>query len=231
MRSLGSTKKGHVTQSTSHHASTESAPAAPAPEKTAPAGAGAATTVVTKPADPAVTECNALLDRVLTLVGTQTSLDATQVRRSTKMRKGGAEVIAKILALCQQHGITQVGTLTTQEMSDELARGDALEQVGVHSGLVQKKVRESAMTAHGRSWQIGTTLYTTLQRMAKNDPELALGLQSVEEFFQTKRTKGKVRANKKASAEKHAAPVDVTPAAPAGAQAAPVAAGATAAGH
>jgi hypothetical protein len=87
-------------------------------------------------------------------------------------------------------------------MSDQLQRGDALVQVGLRSSVVQKKVKESAMAAHGRSWQIGTTMYTTLQRLAVNDPELALGLEPIQSFFQTKRTKGQVRKNKKASAAK-----------------------------
>jgi hypothetical protein len=161
--------------------------------------------VVTTMADAAVQECNTLLNQVLAKVGSQDPLNADQIRRSTKMRKGGAEVIPKILALCQEHGITQVGPLTVQEMSDEQKRGDALQQVGLRSALVQKKLKDSAMGAHGRSWQIATTMYIVLQRMAVNDPELALGLQPVEEFFQTKATKGRVRVNKKASLAKKAA--------------------------
>ena len=179
--------------------------AAPAPAvKSAPAAAPAPS-VVTTMTDPAVQECTSLLDQVIAKLGVHQALDTSGIRRATKMRKGGAEVIPKILALCLQHQVTQIGTLTTQEMSDELKRGDALEQVGLRGALVQKKVRDSAMGAHGRSWQIAMTMYRTLQRMALNDPELALGLADVESFFQTKRTKGKVRANKRASAASKAA--------------------------
>jgi hypothetical protein len=173
--------------------------AAPAPLPPPPAPPSP---VVTTMSDAAVTECSALLDQVLALVGDQASLNADQIRRSTKMRKGGAEVIPMIVALCQQHGITQVGSLTIAEMSSELSRGDALAQVGVQSGLVQKKVKDGAMAARGRSWQIATTLYTTLKRMAADDAQLALGLAAIASFFQTKRTKGKVRQNKKVSAQK-----------------------------
>jgi hypothetical protein len=155
--------------------------------------------VVTTMTDAAVQECNTLLDQVVSKLGSDAPLSADQIRRATKMRKGGAEVIPKILALCQQHGVTQIGSLTAQEMSDQLQRGDALVQVGLRGAVVQKKVKDTAMGAHGRSWQIGMTMYRTLQRMAVDDPEVALGLQPVEEFFQTKRTKGKVRENKKAS--------------------------------
>jgi hypothetical protein len=172
------------------------APAAVAP---APAATVSAPVVITTMADAAVQECNALLGQVLAKVGSQSPLNADQIR------KGGAEVIPKILALCQQQGITQVGPLTVQEMSDQQKRGDALAEVGLRSALVQKKLRDSAMGAHGRSWQIATTMYTLLQRMAVDDPELALGLQPVEEFFQTKVTKGKVRENKKVSKAKKAA--------------------------
>ena len=178
--------------------------------------------VVTTMTDAAVQECTALLDEVLVKVGDQEPMDADMVRRSTKMRKGGSDIVPKILALCQQHGVTKIGSLTTKEMDDELKRGDALEQVGLRSALVQKKVKTSAMMAHGRSWQIGMTMYTTLQRMAVDDPELALGLAPVESFFQTKKTKGKVRANKKASEAKKAAKSNVEASA-AAASSAPVA--------
>jgi hypothetical protein len=177
-----------------HPSSTESAPA--------PIAVAPATAIVMSMADPAVQECSALLDQVLGKLGAQDPMNADQIRRSTKMKKGGAEVIPRILALCQQHGVTKIGSLTVQEMSDQLKRGDALVQVGLRSALVQKKVKESAMAAHGRSWQIGTTMYTTLQRMAVDDPELAVGLADVQSFFQTKKTKGKVRENKKASVAK-----------------------------
>jgi hypothetical protein len=199
--------------------------AAPA-VKSAPAAAPAPS-VVTTMTDPAVQECTSLLDQVIAKLGAQQALDTSGIRRATKMRKGGAEVIPKILALCLQHKVTQIGTLTTQEMSDELERGNALEQVGLRGALVQKKVKDSAMGAHGRSWQIGMTMYRTLQRMALNDPELALGLADVESFFQTKRTKGKVRANKRASAAskaaKAAASAATTGAEPAAAGAVPAA--------
>jgi len=180
--------------------------------KSTPVAPAAPPAVVATMADPAVKECQSLLTQVAQRLGVQTPLSGDDVRRATKMRKGGAEVIPKILALCEQHGITQIGTLTTQEMSAQLNRGDALLQVGLQSAIVEKKVKESAMAAHGRSWQIGTTMYTTLQRLAVDDPELAEGLEPIQSFFQTKKTKGLIRANKKASeAKKQAKDQEVVP--------------------
>jgi hypothetical protein len=218
-RSASKSVKKPVASKSVQPASAESAPVA-----ATPAVAASAPTTVTTMADPAVQECSALLDQVVAKLGAQPALSTDQIRRATKMRKGGAEVIPKILALCQQHGITQIGTLTAQEMSDELQRGDALVQVGLKSGAAQKKVKDAAMSAHGRSWQIGTTMYKTLQRMAVDDPVLALGLQPVEEFFQTKRTKGKVRENKKASDAKKLAKEQAAGTAPAPVATEPVAA-------
>ena len=174
---------------------TSSAVASPAAASTAPA-------VVTTMADPAVQECLSLVGQVMGKLGAHDPLNRIEIRHATKMRKGGAEVIPQILALCQQQNVTQIGSLTVQEMSDELKRGDALVQVGLQSALVQKAVKQRAMKAHGRSWQIGTTMYTTLQRLAVDDPDLADGLAPVQSFFQTKKTKGQVRKNKKAAAEK-----------------------------
>jgi len=172
-------------------------------EPTTPAAPAA--TVVAQMTDPAVQQCASLLDQVVSMLGSAEPLNADQIRRATKMRKGGAEVIPQILALCEQHGVMKIGSLTAQEMSDQLKRGDALAQVGLRTSVVQKKVKDSTMGAHGRSWQIGMTMYKTLQRMAVDDPELALGLEPIESFFQTKKTKGKVRENKKARAAQKAA--------------------------
>jgi hypothetical protein len=182
---------------------TETAPTT-ATTSTAAKDATSATsaTVITSMNDPAVKESISLLDQIAAHVGETPALNADQIRRATKMRKGGAGIVPQLLALCAQQGVTQIGPLTTKEMSEQLARGDALVQVGKHTGVVQKQVKEAGMNAHGRTWQIATTMYKTLQRMAVDDPELALGLQPVQEFFRTKKTKGKERADAKASEEK-----------------------------
>ena len=194
-------KKSKKTQATSAIAPAQIS-SAPIPTPVTPTPV-APPTVVTTMTDPVVQECMSLLDDVLAKIGpTSATLSGDQIRRSTKMRKGGAAVIPKILALCQQHGVTQIGSLTTDEMDAQLKRGDALAQVGLRAGIVQKTVKDEAMQAYGRSWQIGTTMYTTLQRLAVDDAELAVGLEPIQAFFQTKRTKGQVRKNNKARAVK-----------------------------
>jgi hypothetical protein len=201
VKKIGSKKSTSKVTVSAHSASATPTPAA----ATTPAAAAVVPTtqhIVTTMSDAAVQECSALLTQVLGMIGEQAPLSTDEIRRSTKMRKGGAEVIPKILALCKQHGVTKIGSLTVEEMSDELKRGDALAQVGVSSSLVQKKVRESAMSAHGRSWQIGTTMYKTLKRMANDDPELALGLKSVEAFFKAPpKSSGKAKAKTTADAK------------------------------
>jgi hypothetical protein len=162
----------------------------------------AATGVVSTISDAVVTECIDALNQVAARLGDNTPLNGVAIRHSTKMRKGGAEIIPQILALCQQHGVTQIGKLTTTEMSTTLDRGNALLQVGNHVNVVKKKVSNLGMQTHGRSWQIATTLYKTLQRMAVDDPDLALGLKPVQAFFQTKKTKGTKRETARASKTK-----------------------------
>jgi hypothetical protein len=227
MKKIVKTEKKTVASHAVHASSTEAATVEATAPVVAPAApvAAPAPAVVTTMTDPVVQQCSTLLDQVLAKIGDQTPLSADEVRRATKMKKGGAEVIPKILALCQQHGVTQIGALTSQEMSEQLQRGDALVQVGLRSALVQKKVKDSAMGAHGRSWQIGMTMYKTLQRMAIDDPELALGMQPVESFFQTKKTKGKERENKKASNLKKATKLVAEAAAAAPTAAPPIPAG------
>jgi hypothetical protein len=167
-----------------------------------------------------VAQCNALLDQVAGLLGPAESLGASDIRRSLKLRKGGAQVITQVLDLCTHNGISAVGPVTVQGMSDQLARATALNQIGVQMTAIQKQLSDAAFTAESTAWQYATALYTTLQRLALMDPTLAAGLQPVQAFFQTKKTKGTMRATAAVAklravtktAAKYAAPKSETPA-------------------
>jgi hypothetical protein len=141
-----------------------------------------------------VTQCISLLDQVGGLLGPVPPLSADGIRRSLKLRKGGAQVITQLLALCTQHKVTTVGPVTVQAMTQQLDRANALNQIGVQLDAVQKKLTDAAFSAESVSWQYATALYTVLVRLALMDPTLAAGLQPVQAFFQTKTTKGTKRA-------------------------------------
>lgn len=143
--------------------------------------------------DATVTQCNSLLGGVSDLLGPVTQLSAADIKRSLKMRKGGAQVVTDLVALCNHHGITSVGPVTVTAMSAEIDRANALNSIGVNLSAVQKELTDAAFSAESTCWQYATALYTVLLRLALMNPTLAAGLQPVQEFFQTKRTKGTMR--------------------------------------
>ncbi len=173
-------------------------PVTPSTPVTTTATAPAPSAPVVTPLDPgAVAQCIALLTQVGTLLGPFTALSGTTIRQMLKLRKGGAQVVGELLALCTHHGLTSVGPVSVATMTTELDRATALRQIGVSLAALQKQLNDAAFLAESTTWQNATTLYTVLQRLAAMDPTLATGLAPIQAFFQTKRTKGLMRANAK----------------------------------
>jgi hypothetical protein len=171
-----------------------------------------------------VAQCIALLGQVRDLIGPVEPLSATDIRHALKLRKGGVQVVTQVFDLCTHHGITAVGPVTIRDMSAQLARATALNQIAVPMAANQKMLSDAAFSAESACWQAATALYTTLQRLAIVDPTLATGLQPVTAFFKQKKAPGaavaakdetKLLAAEKAAA-KHPSPkagTDATPAA------------------
>jgi hypothetical protein len=138
-------------------------------------------------------QCQALLAQVGGILGPVTELSADDIRRRLKLRKGGAQVVAQLVDLCNQHGVTAVGPLTPDSLSAQKARAETLNTIGVTFAAVGKKLGDATFRAESDTWQQATVLYTVLQRLSVIDPTLAQGIQPVQAFFQTKKTKGKGR--------------------------------------
>jgi hypothetical protein len=141
-----------------------------------------------------VAQCQTYLNGIDTVLGPVTQLSADDIRRSLKLRKGGAQVVTQLIALCNHHQVTAVGPATVASMSAEKARADALNQIEVQYAAVGKKLRDAKFSAESNTWQQATALYTVLQRLAVMDPTLDAGLEPVQAFFQTKTTKSGQRA-------------------------------------
>ncbi|HEY2512531.1 MAG TPA: hypothetical protein VGI39_16805 [Polyangiaceae bacterium] len=172
-----------------------------------------------------VAQCTVLLDQVAGLLGPVQTLSGDEIRRMLKLRKGGAQVIGDVADLCNKHGVTSVGPVSVQAMTDQWARATGLNQIGVEFRAVEKSLDDATVTAESAAWQCATALYTTLQRMAKVDPVLAQGLGPLTSFFQTRRTKGTKRetqvVGKAREANKRAEKYAPKPSAPVTSSAAP----------
>jgi hypothetical protein len=136
-----------------------------------------------------VAQCQSLLDGIDGILGPVTQLSADDIRRSLKLRKGGAQVVTQLAALCNHHQVTSVGPVTVNSMIAEKTQADTLNEIGVQFAAVAKKLSDATFSAESSTWQQATALYTVLQRLALMDPTLAAGLQPVQAFFQTSRTR------------------------------------------
>jgi len=176
---------------------------APASTVTEPATTAVATTPAVTAAAPVspptsissadAARCRALLSQVSGILGAVTELSADDIRRSLKLRKGGAQVVPQLVDLCKQHGVTSVGAVTPDTLSAQKARADTLNTISVNFAAVGKALGDATFSAESSTWQQATTLYTVLQRLAVDNPTLAQGIQPVQAFFQTVRTKGTKR--------------------------------------
>jgi hypothetical protein len=75
-------------------------------------------------------------------------------------------------------------------MTSAMSRALALHTIGVALTATHKMLDDAKFTAWSDTWQNATAIYTILQRLALVSPTLALGLQPVQAFFKTKKTKG-----------------------------------------
>jgi hypothetical protein len=186
-------KNTNTTTKKSSKKSNTSTPAGAAPVTPAASTSAAPAPAPTPISAADAAQCQALLSQIDGVLGPVTSLSADDIRRSLKLKKGGAQVVTQLVALCNQHGVTAVGPVTTDTMSAQKARADTLNQIGVQYAAVGKKLSDATFSAESTTWQYATALYTVLQRLSLMDPTLAQGLQPVQAFFQTKKTKGKKR--------------------------------------
>ncbi len=170
-------------KSTTSTPSTQSTPA----ESTPTALAG---TDLPPISDSVVSQCVSLLNQVGALIGSVDELSVLEIRHALKMRKGGAQIVPQLATLCGHNGITSVGNMTTQGMTDLLSRANSLNTISVALEALQKKVDDAAFMAESTTWQSATTFYTVLQRLTSRSPTLSVALQPIQAFFQTKRTKG-----------------------------------------
>jgi hypothetical protein len=175
-----------------------------ASKKSASSTAPARAPVVPTPIpQPVIDQCSSLIGQVGELLGPGPKLTARDIQQSLKLRKGGAQLVTQLAALCKQHGVTSFGPAAADTMVASKARADALNEIGGHFDAAKKQLSDATFTAESTTWQHATALYTMLRRLSSFDPALKLGLQPMQEFFQTKATKGQVRQKQqKATAKK-----------------------------
>jgi hypothetical protein len=127
-------------------------------------------------------ELNTLVEKVTAWIGNPPALTGTEIRRSTKLRKGGETVIPTVAALANQFGLTSKAH-PTDAMVAKMKMAQSL--IPLHRKLVAatKQVGDTMFLANSESWASAAVHYATLSKMARSDGDVAKTLAPVTEFF------------------------------------------------
>jgi hypothetical protein len=108
-------------------------------------------------------------------------LSKQERQRMPRPRKDGASVARELAQLADKYGVSSTmnvaGMLNAVDLAEQLLPLD--KAVANFSVLVHDRF----FTAQASAWKTATTVYTVLQRMAKDDPDLARDLQGVAASF------------------------------------------------
>ncbi|HEY2516728.1 MAG TPA: hypothetical protein VGI39_37920 [Polyangiaceae bacterium] len=127
-------------------------------------------------------DAKALAAKVTALVGPAPALTLADVRRSTKLRKGGEKVIPTLTTLSEQAGIV-VPSHPTDTMKQKMDLAESL--VPLHKLLVvlTKQISDVLFLAQSDSWDAATVHYAVLRRLAQKNGDIARALAPVTQFF------------------------------------------------
>jgi hypothetical protein len=132
-------------------------------------------------------ELDSFVKKVTALVGAPPALTAADMKRATKLRKGGEKVIPTIAALSDQFGLT-IASHPTDAMVAKMNQASSL--APLHKKLVAatKQVGDAIFQAQSESWDSAAVHYATLRRLAVKDGDVAKTLAPVTQFFAQRST-------------------------------------------
>ena len=110
------------------------------------------------------------------------SLSDAERRATTKMRPGGEAVVATLVQLADQHGVT-LPDVTAATIANDLAKAQRLRPLGEVLRQVSQRVDDTILHHQGACWWAATALYTALARIAQGNPDVEGALRPVKAFF------------------------------------------------
>jgi hypothetical protein len=111
-------------------------------------------------------DAKALGVKVTALVGPAPALTTADVRRSTKLRKGGEGVIPTLAALSEQQGLV-IPSHPTATMTEKLAQAQSLVALHKQMVLATKQIGDTMFLAESQSWDAATVHYSMLRPRAE----------------------------------------------------------------
>jgi hypothetical protein len=130
----------------------------------------------------AIDAVNNLVEQVTALVGPAPTLSVADVRRSTKLRKGGEAVIPTVAALSEQFGLN-VPSHPTADMLAKLNQAQTLIPLQKKVTTALKQINDVIFAAQSGSWADATVHYSMLKRLSRTNGDLEAAIVPVREFF------------------------------------------------
>jgi hypothetical protein len=125
---------------------------------------------------------NNLVAQITELVGPAPALSANDVRRSLKLRKGGASIIPTVAALSEQFGLN-VPSHPTATMLAKSKQAESLIPLQQKMASALKQVNDVIFAAQSESWESATVHYTMQKRLSGTNGDLEAAIAPVQQFF------------------------------------------------
>ena len=105
-------------------------------------------------------------------------------RRGSPLRhaEGGESIVAAVAQLANQQGIT-LASVTAGDMTASLTLAQRLRPLADASRRLARSLDDTILNARRGCWWCATVFYTSLTRVAADNPALELALAPVVDFF------------------------------------------------
>jgi hypothetical protein len=146
-----------------------------------------------RPFEDTLAECMSLLERIDHLLGAFEPMSSDEIRRTPKLPKHGAAIVAEIVDVCSALEIAEVGPARVEEMARSLDQAGATRRVIERVELVLARLNSSRMSSETLGWKSALTFYALFRRMARDDESLRARIQPVASSFRVQARRPKKR--------------------------------------
>ena len=132
-------------------------------------------------------DAKAFAEKLTILLGPAPALTRGDVQRSTKIRRGGGEMVQTIAALSDKFGLV-VPSQPTATLVAKIKQAESLIALQKEMVTAMKHISDSIFLAQSQSWAGATAHYTMLRRLSKLDGNVGKALEPVSQFFAARST-------------------------------------------
>ena len=124
----------------------------------------------------------AAISQARTLLDLPDPSSVTEMKRSTKLKKGGETQVPKLVSLGTTYNVS-VPSRPTATMIEQLAHATQLEPAKAAIEELALIVNGSYFNSRSETWATATSLYSMLKKGSTREPKLAAALGPMQEYF------------------------------------------------